>query len=244
MVLRNNTILITGGSSGLGLEMARKFSTHNKVLICGRNIDKLKQAQEKIPGIHIFQCDLSEREECRKLAGWVKSNHPECNALINNAAIVHQTNFYEDEQIISKAEDELNTNFLAPLRLIKLLIPVIESNPCPALINITTGLVYAPRALYPIYNSCKAALHSFTQVLRIQLRDHPITVIEVFFPVVDTPWHQGNTPDIAITPNEAVTELIKKLHKGKEEIRIGKVKLLYFLSRLVPRLALKIINKV
>jgi uncharacterized oxidoreductase len=243
MKLSGNTILITGGSSGIGLESSRQFmQMGNKVLICGKSLEKLKEAQRQIPGLEIFQCDLADKNQCNDLADWIKEKHPELNVLINNAAIVHKTNFIGTDGIAEMAEKETETNFLAPIRLINLLYPLLATNENPGIVNVTTGLIYSPRAAYPFYNATKAALHSFTQVLRLQLSKSVVEVIEVMYPVVDTPWHKGNPPKIAISPREAVDEMIKGLKKGKPEIRIAKVKLLYVISRIAPKFASKKIN--
>lgn len=243
MDLRNNTILITGGSSGIGLELARQLSGKaNDILICGRTLSKLKQAKREIPSLHFLQCDISRPDECEKLRNWVQTDHPECNILINNAAIVTRKNFYEDDEAIQHAESEIATNLIAPIRLSKLFCPILEKNKQPVIINITTGLAFVPRATYPYYCATKAALHSFTKVLRSQSKDRNIKITEVMFPAVDTPWHEGNPPKIAITPGQAVGEMIRKLEKGKEEIHIGKVKLLYLLSRVAPNVAFKKLN--
>ncbi len=242
-MLQNNTILITGGSSGIGLELAKRLSENNKVIICGRSKEKLEFVKTKVPEISIFQCDLAKQVECDKLASWVKEHYPQCNILINNAALVNVTQFYNDEKAIEKADYEMRTNFMAPVILAKLLIPVLEKNLHPKLINVTTGLVYVPKAVYPFYNATKAALHSFTQVLRLQMEKvSKLSIIEVMFPAVDTPWHNGNTPKIAIPVEAAVNEMIKKVEKGEEEIKIAKVNLIYKISRLAPKFALKKIN--
>jgi len=163
--------------------------------------------------------------------------------LINNAALVNVTQFYADEKAIEKADYEMRTNFMAPVILSKLLIPVLEKNVNPKLINVTTGLVYAPKAVYPFYNATKAALHSFTQVLRLQMEKvSKLSIVEVMFPAVDTPWHNGNTPKMAIPVEDAVSEMIEKLEKGEKEIKIAKVNLIYKMSRLAPKFALKKIN--
>ncbi len=244
MILSNNTILITGGSSGLGLELAKHFlQLNNKVIICSRSNKKLEEAKKLLPEVEIFQCDISAQEECEKLANWVEKNHPTCNVLINNAAIVHNTNFVTDAYMIDKSVAEIKTNLIAPITLSKLFIPILAQNTNPYIINVTSGLAYIPRTAYPIYNATKAGLHSFTQVLRNQLESSTITVTEVLFPVVDTPFHKGNAPKIAIGAEEAVNELFIGLKKGKPEIRIGKVEMLYKLSRFFPSFAYKIINQ-
>ena len=242
MALKDNTILITGGSSGIGLELASQLSGQNKILICGRTLNKLKQAKEQIPNLNYLQCDLSRRDECERLVKWVSEEHPDCNMLINNAAVVHKDPFQEGENILDKAALEVQTNLMAPIRLSKLLLPVISQNREPKIVNITTGLVYVPRAKYPFYNATKAAVHSFTIVLRKQLENTPVKVIEVLFPAVDTPWHKGNPPKIAISAESAVKEMLQGMEKGTPEIKVGKVKLLYVLSRIAPDFAFKKLN--
>lgn len=244
MNLQNNTILITGGSSGIGLEMAKRLTYKgNKVLICGRSQDKLDQVKKQIPEIDIFSCDLANPQECKGLFNWVQAEYPSCNILINNAAIVYRTPFAEDDHILQKADSEIQTNLMAPIRLAHYFLPLIEKNPNPAIINITTGLVFAPKTEYTFYNATKAGLHAFTQVLRKQLENRPVSVIEALFPAVDTPWHEGHPPGIAISPEKAVKDMLAKLEKGQTEIMVGKVKLLYRLSRLAPSFAMKKINQ-
>lgn len=243
MELTNNTVLITGGSSGIGLELALQLvRKDNKVIVCGRSADRLEKAKNLEPALNTFACDISTIEGRTPLVSWVKQNHSDCNVLVNNAAIVHNTRFYEDESMVEKAALEISTNLLAPISLSKMFLPIIEQHSGSTIINITTGLVFTPRVAYPIYNATKSGLHSFSQVLREQLKCNDIGVAEVMMTVVDTPWHNGNPPKIAISPTEAVTEMIKKLEKSQKEIKIGKVKLLYLLSRLAPTFAFRKIN--
>ena len=245
MKLKNNTVLITGGSSGIGLELSKVLIRKgNTVIICGKSNDKLLAAKKEEPKLITYQCDLVNGEECMDLAEKLKKNHPQLNMLVNNAAIVNKIDFLKDEHALEQAENEYKTNLFAPVRLIKLLFPTISSNESPAIINITTGLIYAPRVIYPFYNSSKSALHSFTQTLRLALSKEKTEVVEVMFPAVITPWHQGNPPKIAIPVEAAVSEMIKGLEKGKTEIRVGGAKILYLMSRLAPGFALKKINSI
>lgn len=244
MKLTGNTVLITGGSTGIGFEIARQLvNQNNKVIICSRSIEKLEAAKRMIPSLHTFQCDISDKSECEKLFNWINSSFPECNILINNAAIVHKTNFQSDEQIISKAELEMQTNYFGPLRLTKLFLPSLEKKENASIIYITTGLVYAPKAAYPIYCTTKAALHSFIQTLRLQLKSANIKITEVLMPAVDTPFHDGNPPKIAISASKAVQEMITGLIKDKMEIKVAGAKIIYLLSRIAPSLAFKKINE-
>jgi uncharacterized oxidoreductase len=242
MKLERQTILVTGGSSGIGLALAKQLCPENTVIICGRSRAKLDKARELVPGVHTFRCDIALPGDRSDLFRFLQTDHPSINVLINNAAIVHKADFVADDNMIEKAEAEIDINLLAPIALSKMFLSIAVQP--AAIINITTGLVYAPRAVYPIYNATKAAMHSFTQVLRHQLRDTNVKVIEVLMPVVDTPWHQGNPPKIAIAPEKAVGEMIKKLKQGRIEIRVGAVKMLYVIARLSPALAFRIINRI
>ena len=245
MKLQHQTVLITGGSSGIGLELAKQLiAKQNSVIICGRSAQRLAEAKVIIPQVHTFPCDISNENDRLKLFEWVVTHHPACNVLINNAAIVYKTNFYADPEIIQKAMQEIETNLIAPIALTKAFLKRFEQRKGSAVVNITTGLIYAPRAVYPIYNATKAALHSFTQVLRHQIKELPVDVIEVMMPAVATPWHKGNVPKIAIPPAKAVHEMIEKLESGAKEIRIGGVKILYALSRIAPAFAFRKINQV
>lgn len=245
MKLKNNTVLITGGSSGIGLELSKVLvQKGNKVIICGKSNEKLMAAKKLEPKLITYQCDLSDSQECINLSRQIAENHPDLNILINNAAIVNKIDFIKEDNVVELAINEYQTNLIAPIRLIKLLYKTISANDDSAIINITTGLIYAPRVIYPFYNSSKSALHSFTQTLRIRLKDEKVKVVEVMFPAVDTPWHKGTPPRIAISAGLAVSEMVKGLEKGNLEIKVGGVKKLYFISRLAPAFALKIINQI
>ncbi|GGF18837.1 SDR family oxidoreductase [Echinicola rosea] len=243
MKLHDNTILITGGSSGIGLELARMLAKDNAILICGRSAEKLAAAKRQIPTLYAFACNLAEETDRHNLYKWVKHHHPDCNVLINNAALVHRTAFKDDPEMNRKAKLEIETNLVAPMVLSKLFLPLLERQRSAQIINITSGLVYAPKATYPIYNATKAALHSFSQTLRLQLKETQVKIREVMLPVVDTPWHDGQVPKMAISAKEAVGKMLKGLQSDKDEIHVGKVKLLYFISRLSPRIASGIINR-
>jgi uncharacterized oxidoreductase len=242
--LQQQTVLITGGSSGIGLELAKQLiEKQNAVIVCGRSEGKLAETRAILPNVETIACDVSVPSERIRLKEWIVEHYPECNILINNAAVVHKTDFYRDDDIMEKADLEIRTNLMAPMALTKLFLPIFTKR-TSVVINITTGLVYAPRAVYPVYNATKAALHSFTQVLRQQIKGFPVEVIEVMMPVVATPWHKGEIPKIAITPERAVREMITGIENGKQEIRVAGVRILYALSRISPGLAFRMINRV
>lgn len=162
--------------------------------------------------------------------------------MINNAGITHVSEFRNDNEILDKIKLEIHTNVLAPVILTKLFIPIIENNPNPKLINISSLLAYVPKAEYPFYSSTKAALHSFTQTLRMQMKKSKVDVLEVFLPSVDTPFHKGKTPKKSISVKQAIHEMIRGIERGDLEIRVGMSKLLYLMSRIAPKFTLKKVN--
>lgn len=243
MILKNNVILITGGTSGLGLEMAKRFiELDNKVIVCSRDIQKLDSAKKLLPDVEIYQCNIADENERIKLFESITERFPQLNVLINNAAIVHKADLQNDHESYGKLINEINTNLIAPIHLSKLFLNHLSQQPGSAIINITTGLVYIPRTVYPFYNATKSALHSFTQTLRHQLKNRPMEITEVLFPAVNTPWHNGTPPKIAISPEKAIDEMLEGLGKNRTEIKIAGVKKLYFLSRLFPKVAFRIMN--
>lgn len=243
MNLSGNTILITGGSSGIGLELCKQLSKwNNTIIICSRSMEKLKEAKKLVPQIKIIQCDLGDLAQCNGLIEQIQFRYPQINILINNAAIVHKINFVETKEAVQMAEKELSVNVLAPINLIKKLYPFLRKKQNANIINITSGLVYVPRSDYPFYCATKAAIHSFTQVLRKQTEKEGVKVTEVFFPAVKTPWHKGHPPQMAITPEKAVSEMLTELQKNKDEIKVGAAKLLYRISRIAPKFAFRKVN--
>lgn len=243
MKLNNNTILITGGSSGIGLELAKQLhKKKNKIIICGRSLKKLEQAQKLIPDIITFQCDLSLKPQRLALKDYIERYFPGCNMVIHNAAVVHKASFFDDDNIIEAIELEIQTNLLAPIEMSKLLLPLLEKNTSPTMMYMTSGLAYQPKAAYPFYSASKAALHSFIQTTKHNAQNRPLNLIEVVLPVVDTPFHNGDTPSSAISAHTAVKEIIKQTENGKKEIRVGLIKVFYQLSRFFPKFAFRKVN--
>jgi uncharacterized oxidoreductase len=191
MKTSENTILITGGGTGIGLALANEFlKSGNKIIICGRRENKLNEAKQKYPGLHIKTCDLSKKNERINFVNWLIQNFPDLNILINNAGV--QNHFIlTDAAMIDGAAEEVEINFIAPLHLSSLLIPHLSKMADPAIINITSGLAFTPLSFMPVYCATKAALHSLSLSLRHQLKDTPIKVFEMIPPTVDTELDRG-----------------------------------------------------
>jgi uncharacterized oxidoreductase len=186
MKLGGNTILVTGGSSGIGLALATRFlAAGSRVIVCGRRADALRAAAEANPGLVTRQCDLSRAEEREALVEWLVDAHPELNVLLNNAGIQRRIKLAEREPWETTRE-EIAINIDAPLHLTTLLLPHLRTRPDPAVINVTSGLSFVPYVGAPVYSATKAALHSYTLSLRHHLADTPVRVIEIIPPAVNT----------------------------------------------------------
>ncbi|MCX6163392.1 MAG: SDR family NAD(P)-dependent oxidoreductase [Ignavibacteriae bacterium] len=231
MNLNNNTILITGGTSGIGLAFAGElYKLGNKVIICGRREDRLKKLSEKYPGMIIKICDVSKEKDRIELAGWVISNFGDINILINNAGVQLAYNVHNPDEI-KKVYDETETNFVAPVHLSSLFVNHLKKKENPAIINITSGLAFVPLSFMPVYCATKAGLHSFTLSLRHQLKDTPIKVFEIAPPAVDTELgHQGrkdkNQSHGGIPVEEFLKEAMEALKNDVFEAMIANAKVL------------------
>lgn len=239
MQLNKNTILITGGNSGIGYSMAKKFiELDNTVIITARNANRLKAAQESLPGIHTIQCDLTNNADMDKLVHYVEQKHPELNILINNAGIQYNYDFTKETGVLNKVTHEINTNMLATIQLITLLLPILEQNKNAAIVNVSSSLGLFPKRSAPVYCGTKAGVHIFTKALRYQLTG--TKVFEVLPSLVDTNMTKGRGNG-KISPQQLVDEFIDGFRNDRYEINIGKVKLLRKIARFSPRLADKIV---
>jgi uncharacterized oxidoreductase len=239
---QDRLVLITGGSSGLGLALAQQMIQEgSQVIICGRDPLKLKAAQEGCPELVTYSCDITVPAQRAALAEWVKDHHPGVNVLINNAGIVRRYLFAQSQSLAEDLEAEFQTNLFAPLLLTQDLLPLLRRN-LGAIVNVSSGLAYVPLHIQPSYCATKAALHSKTQSLRINLEPLGLSVVEVLYPAVRTPFQGGREPQGAMEPTEAAAQALKGLNRGKSVIHVGKVGLLYLLSRLMPQRALRLVS--
>ena len=186
MKTTHNTILITGGSSGIGLGFAKEFlRLGNKIIICGRSKERLNKVKQEHPEIITKVCNVSIAKEREKLYEWIKANYSDVNILMNNAGIQLGTDI--TRSFNSKNIGlEMDTNIIAPVHLSSLFVNLLETKKESAIINITSGLAFAPLAFIPVYCATKAALHSLTLSLRHNLKNTSIKVFEIAPPSVDT----------------------------------------------------------
>ncbi len=234
MEIKNNKILITGATAGIGKALLETFlKLDNDIIAVGRNreqLDKLAKNPRVIP----FYCDLSNPEELKQLADFVESEHSDLNVLINNAGIQYNYHFLKEPELLDKIEHEISINFLAPIRLIAMLLPTLKKNKNAAIVNVSSGLALVPKMDAPIYCGTKGGIHIFSKSLRYQLED--IKVFEIIPALVDTAMVEGRGKG-KISPQALVDEFIKAFRQNKYEVNIGKVKLLRLINRISPSLA-------
>jgi len=184
MNISGNTVLVTGGATGIGFALAEAFQkAGNRVIICGRRADRLREAQDRLPGIQVFACDVSEEDERHRLVNWLGENAPDLNVLVNNAGIQRDIDFTSGPAALS-GPSELRTNLEAPIALAALLVPQLQTRANAAIINVTSGMMFRPSARMPVYSTTKLALHAFSGALREQLAPLGIKVYEAVPPLI------------------------------------------------------------
>ncbi len=242
MKLSGNTILITGGSSGIGLALVKTFyKLENKIIIVARNIDKLKEAKIQFPEIDIFQCDLTKQTDIDGLIVFCEQKYPDLNILFNNAAIQYNYDFVTEQNVVNKVDYQINANLSSTIKLCGLLLPILIKNENAAIINVSSGLAISPKKSAPVYCATKAAIHNFTKAFRYQMEETNVKVFEILPPIVETPMTEGRGKN-KISPEELVKEFINDFKKNNEECYIGKSKLLKFINRISPNLSDRILK--
>lgn len=237
MNVSGNTILITGGATGIGLSMAEVFLREkNTVLICGRREEKLREAKAKFPTLQIRVCDIANAKDRQNLFEWITNEYPAFNFLVNNAGIQRQIDLTRGADDLESGDDEIVINFQAQVHLTALFIPHLVKQSKATILDVTSGLGFVPLAFMPIYCATKAAMHSFTWSLRHQLRKTTIRVVELIPPTVDTELDRGarsgrNQAYRGVPPVQVAEALLIGLKNDDPEITVGQSQGLRNLNR-------------
>ena len=248
MELRNNTILITGGTSGIGLELAtRLLDFGNTVLITGRDQSRLDQTKRQHPLIHTFQSDVSDPLAISLLFKQVTSQFPELNILINNAGIMRRLNLHDAHIDLEDINREIEINLSGPIRMIQQFLPHLKTKQTAAIVNVTSGLALIPFPLSPVYSAAKSGLRAYTRTLRVQLKHTPIKVFELLAPATKTPLNDAFKGDVKdnqlMDLDKMVDAAIRGLQKDKLEIFPGLAGVLRIMSRIAPGFMFKMMSK-
>jgi uncharacterized oxidoreductase len=239
MKLTNKTVLITGGTSGIGLELAKQLiGRGNTVLVTGRDPEKLEAAKAALPGIHVFQSDVSSPEAIAALYDSVVLQFPALDVLVNNAGIMRNLNLNQERDLLD-VTSEIETNLSGPVRMVQQFLPHLKTRQNALIVNVSSGLAFVPLPVSPVYCATKAAIHSFSQSLRAQLNGTSVTVVELAPPGVETPLFRGEfeeemkgqkAMDVTTLANEAIAGI----EAGHLEIRPGLSNVLKTMSRVAP----------
>ena len=218
MKLNNNKILITGGATGIGLGLAERFiQENNKVIICGRRESVLQEVAAQYPSVITKVCDLADEPERMTLFNWVAENHPDLNVLVNNAGIQNWMNI-DDPDFFQRAKFEITTNIEAPVHLTSLFINLKSLD---TIMNVTSGLSFAPFAKVAVYSATKAFFRSFTLSARHLLKQMNIEVIELIPPALNTDLGGKGLHDAAPAVSDFVQSVFEQLRDGKTEVTFG-----------------------
>ena len=248
MELSNNTILITGGTSGFGLEFTKQLlALGNTVIITGRNQDKLEGTKKQFPAVHTFQSDVSDPAAITALFEKVTMQFPKLNMLINNAGEMRKINLHDTNINLLDITREIDINLSGPIRMVQQFLPFLKAAETAAILNVTSGLAVVPFPVSPVYGATKAGLRSYTKSLRVQLKNTNVKVFDLMAPAANTPLNHkfadlGDAGPI-MEASKLVAVAIKGMQNDTFEIRPGMAKVLYFMSRLAPDFLLKQLSK-
>lgn len=236
MNLAGKTVLLTGGTAGIGREIARQLEGKGaKVILTGRNPDRLAVMADQ--GFETIAADLSSAQGVDALVA--ECSGRAIDILINNAGQLVEHDFRDAAPDPDAADAGIYSNLSAPIRLITGLIDQLKARPEAAIVNVTSGLAIAPAARTPVYCATKSGLRFYTLGLREQLKDTNIQVIEALPPVVDTQMNDGN-PMKKMSPQECARQIIEALEKGRDEANIGMTRMLRIVESISPALAKRI----
>jgi uncharacterized oxidoreductase len=251
MNLQNNTVLITGGTSGFGLELTKRFlELGNEVLITGRNQTKLDEVKNQFPKVHTFQSDVSDPVAIKDLYEKVTSQFPKLNFLINNAGEMRKLSLHDTSIGLDDINREIAINLSGPIRMVHQFLPHLKKQQNAAILNVSSGIAYVPSPISPIYSASKSGLHFYTVSLRVQMQKTKIKVFELAAPAASTPLNDqfynvdGFNPKLLASPEKIINDTIKGLKNDKFEIAPGLGGMLRLMSRLAPKLILKQMSKV
>jgi len=237
MKLTNKTILLTGGTSGVGLALLHSlYNRGNRLVVVGRNEKRMAELRDGYPDATFLSCNLSVPSEVADLIQTVQERFPDCSVLINNAGVQFNYLLGDDASGQSRIGSEIQVNLTAAIQLCDALLPQLRQQPEAAIVNITSGLGISPKRSAPVYSATKAGLQVLTKALRYQLEDSTVQVVDVVLPLVDTPMTTGRGRG-KISPKQVADELIRGVEHGRQVVNVGKVKLFRIIHRLVPGLA-------
>lgn len=242
MKLSGNTVLITGGTSGIGLALAARFpGLGNTTIVTGRDQAKLDETKKKLPEVHAIKSDVSDPNAIALLYEKVIREFPDLNIIINNAGIMRKINLHNWENDLVDLTREIETNLMGTIRMVKQFLPHLKTKNSAAIVNVSSGLAFVPLPISPVYCATKAGIHSFTQSLRFQLKNTRIKVFELAPPGTDTPLFKSDFSEtdlkrLKLMDVQVLTAAaMEGFRKDVYEIRPGLSNVVKLMDRFAPQ---------
>jgi uncharacterized oxidoreductase len=248
MELENSTVLITGGTSGIGLELVKQLSGQGaNIIITARNPDLLNETKKRFPNIHCFQSDVSNPADIEQLYKDVTRQFPDLNIIINNAGLMRLIDLQDTTLDLANMNREIATNLSGTIQMVHQFLPHLIKKKSAAIVNVSSGIAFMTYSSAPVYSASKAGVHAYTQALRLQLEDTNVRVFEVIPPGVNTnlqnEWLLPPNPSMMMDVEKMVNVAIKGLQRDKPEIKPFLISVLKTVGRIVPGLLIKFGHK-
>jgi uncharacterized oxidoreductase len=244
MNMNGKTVLITGGTSGIGFELARQLVARGStVLVTGRDQARLAAVRKQLPQVHTFASDVTERGAIPALLAEVTARFPSLDVLVNNAGIMRVLSLHDAGAGLDDLTREVATNLIGPMQMVAQFLPHLKNRPEAASVNVTSGLAFVPLAISPIYSATKAGLHTYTLCLRSQLAKTTVKVFELAPPATTTALTTDFPPDLSelggsMDVARMVAVAVRGLERDRLEILPGPSVMLRLMGRLAPRFTL------
>lgn len=242
MILQDKTILITGGTSGIGLEIVKKLANDNRVIVISRKGTLPAELMVGKYPVELHHADVGHKASLELVMDKIQRAHSSLDVLINNAAVQYTPEFLSDDFNYDAIQKEIDINFTAVCHLTYLSLPLLQGSESACILNVNSGLAIAPKTGSAIYCATKSALDSFSKSLSYQLRGSRIKVQQVFLPLVETSMTEGRGTG-KLKADFVANKIIAGIHNGTKINDIGKVKLLRLIDYLFPPLAARIMRE-
>jgi len=239
MNLANSTILITGGTSGIGLALVKQLTQQGATLIVtGRNLDALQKTRAQFPAVQVLQSDVSKPEDIEQLYTAVTQQFPALNMIINNAGLMRLLDLQDTSHDLASMVREINTNLSGTIQMVHQFLPHLLQQKTAAIVNVSSAIAFMAYSSAPIYSASKAGVHAYTKALRLQLEDTNVRVFELIPPGVNTnlqnDWAVQPDPGQMMDVDQLVSVAMKGLLNDTLEIRPGLVNVIKLASRIAP----------
>jgi uncharacterized oxidoreductase len=241
MNLSGKRVMVTGGSAGIGLELARRLANRNQVVITGRDEERLARARTDIPNLHIRRLDVTSEEEAHGAIAWIQAELGGLDVLVNNAGLLRGYTL-ADGDAAAKTSEDVEVNLVGALRMTRLALPLLRVPRDSAVVFISSAVALAAVPGFTVYAATKAAVHSLARSLRAELKPMDIRVFVVLPPLVDT-GPVRNLDVAKLSPGAVADAIVAGIERNREDIRVAQVRQLAVVARVVPGLADRLVQR-